>query len=277
MISLADVTRSSTSSAELLQVLSTYGVVRLTEYLPSDLTAAILDEARIATESMANYRNPYGPCARFSLDTLPPHLSHSRDLVAGDHVEPLPRSLRHAREVMSANIFQELVGRYLGSGAGFMEVIAFTRDHVPDAKAVYGKLHFDRRHQLKVIVYLNDVDDVNGAFGCIPGSHRLGRDRFVAAWRRVLGMVDGDEQMVEKAAAAVPEDHPNYHRVPCILRSDVPVGDFLPQRDRLTVGGPAGTIVIFDSHVLHYGGFVSPGTERWTLKGHTFAIAGNAG
>jgi hypothetical protein len=154
-----------------------------------------------------------------------------------------------------------------------MEVVAFTRDCNPDPRAVYGKLHYDRRHQLKFIVYLNDVDETNGAFGCIPASHGLGRTLFHKGWRQVLNLKTDDPAEIEEAAAEVPEDRPEYRLVPCVLENMSTIGDFIPQRDRLSIDGPAGTLVAFDTHLLHYGGMVATSKERWTLKGHTFAIA----
>jgi hypothetical protein len=211
------------------------------------------------------------------LEQLPPHLSRSRDKIEGSNLEALPLQFTHTRNVIAGEIFRDTTKSYLGPDCGFMEVVAFTRDCIPDPTAVYGKLHYDRRHQLKFIVYLNDVEESNGAFGCIPGSHKIGRKLFQDGWSKVLGLRTGDASVIEQAAAAVPEDKPEYRLLPCIFENLESIGERLPQRDRLAIGGPAGTLVAFDTHLLHYGGFVTaPNKERWTLKGHTFAYRNGA-
>jgi ectoine hydroxylase-related dioxygenase (phytanoyl-CoA dioxygenase family) len=154
-----------------------------------------------------------------------------------------------------------------------MEVVAFTKDWNPDPKAVYGKVHYDRRHQLKFILYLNDVNGSNGAFTCIPGSHKVGRQLFHQGWRKVLNLQTEDAREIEEAAAAIPEDKQEYLRVPCIVSNLESLKERVPQTGKLVIDGAAGTLVAFDSHLLHSGGMVTASHERWTLKGHTFAIA----
>lgn len=272
MITLEDMTCSSPTVNQFCEKLTAFGAVRVPGFLTGEETELALEEARLATSSLANYRNPYGPCCRFSLEQLPPHLSRSRDLVEGSNLAPLPPQFTQSREIIGSEIFRGTTQAYLGPDCGFMEVVAFTRDCVPDPRAVYGKIHYDRRHQLKFIIYLNDVEESNGAFGCIPGSHEAGRKLFQDGWSKILGLQTGDAAVIEQAAAAVPEDAPEYRLLPCIFENLESVAEQLPQTDRLAIGGPAGTLVAFDTHLLHYGGFVTaPNKERWTLKGHTFA------
>jgi hypothetical protein len=273
MITLEDVTCSSATSYELCQKLRAFGVARVPNFLTPVETRLVFEEAKVATSTLANYLNPYGPCSRFTLQQLPPHLARSRDLIEGNTLQQLPSQFRYSRQVIESDVFRQTTVSYLGPGSGFMEVVAFTRDCTPDLTAVYGKLHFDRRHQLKFILYLNDVDQSNGAFGCIPGSHKRGQRLFRSRWRQVLGLRTNSDSEVEEAAAATPEDQPEYHLVPCVMERMNSTGHVVPKKkSRLNVDGSAGTLVAFDSHLLHYGGFVTrPHKERWTLKGHTFA------
>lgn len=273
MITLTDVTCAAPTADQLCEKLRAYGVARVPGFLSPEETGLVLEETRLATSTLANYRNPYGDCCRFSLEQLPPHLSRSRDLIGGHSLQRLPPQFTHSRDVIGCDILRKTTQTYIGPGSGFMEVVVFTRDCTPDPRAVYGKLHYDRRHQLKFLVYLNDVDESNGAFGCIPGSHDAGRTLFHKGWRRVLGLKTENAREIEEAAAAIPEDSPEYLRVPCIVANLNSIRESIPQEDRLTVEGPAGTLVAFDSHLLHCGGLVAASKERWTLKGHTFAIA----
>jgi len=270
MIALDDVTCLSATPEELCRTLRIFGVARIPNFLTSLEIREILDEAKLATAKFANYRNPYGPCSRFSLRQLPTKLARSRDLVLGDSLSPLPAEFPRSRQVTGSEFFQVTTRSYLGRGCGFMEVVSFTKDCTPDESAMYGKLHFDRRHQLKFILYLNDVDQSNGAFGCIPSSHRAGRRLFHSRWRESLGLREADDAEVEAAAAGVAEDDAEYSSVRCVIESRT-AGSATARR-RLSVDGKAGTLVAFDTHLLHYGGFVTrPNDARWTLKGHTFA------
>jgi len=273
-ISVTDI-RQLTCPASLDAVqsaLSRFGVARIPGFLDALETEIVLKEAQTATSSMANYRNPFGISTRFSLRDLPPHLSISRELTTGTHLTSLPQTFTTSRDILERPFFQTLTREYLGPKAGFMEVVAFARDHIPDPRAVYGQLHFDRRRQLKFIFYLNDVDASNGAFGCIPGSHRLGRALYLKGWRETLELATEHDHEIEQAADDTPEDQPEYRLVPCIIRDDADIGEFSPSKDRVAITGAAGTLVIFDTNLLHYGGFVrAPGKQRWTFKGHTFA------
>src|ERR1700755_28567 len=236
MITLEDVTCSSPTSDELCQKLMSFGVARVPSFLTAAETRLVFEEAKIATSTLANYRNPYGPCSRSTLHKLPPHLARSRDLIEGDTLPQLPSQFRHSRQVIGSELFRRTTASYLGPGCGFMEVVAFTRDYIPDPTAVYGKLHYDRRHQLKFILYLNDVDQSNGAFGCIPGSHNSGRKLFLSRWRQVLRLRTNSDSEIEEAAAATPEDQPEYHLVPCIVERMSSMGDVVPKKNKLNVG-----------------------------------------
>lgn len=270
-------TCSSRSPEEACDNLRAHGVARIPGFCSGDDLERLMSEAHLATSARANYKNPYGPCARFTLDRAPPELARSRDLFDGEFLPVLPDVFQDTRRFFEGDFFRETVDGFFRGSSGFMEVVVFTRDHIPDRRAVYGHLHFDRRHQLKFILYLNDVDESNGAFGCIPDSHTLGRELFLAGWRKALELPDASRHAVTLAAEATPEDAPQYHRVPCMQVGRRSIGSFDIARDSLIVAGAAGTLVVFDSHLLHFGGFVShPDRDRWTLKGHTFAIEGIA-
>lgn len=272
MPDLNDITCVVQSVEEVCTKLTAFGVVRLPSFLSLQETGRIHQEAELATSATANYRNPYGPCSRFSLEELPAHLSRSRDLTNGAHLRRLPACFQLTRKVIGSQLFRKITQSYFGPHSGFMEVIAFTKDCYPDSDAVYGHMHFDRRHQLKFILYLNDVDESNGPFGCIPGSHQLGQTMFRDAWRKVLGLTGMDDIEVDRIAATVPEDQAEYLTLPCVSNHSGTLESPTMGRENLLVVGNAGTLVVFDSHIFHHGGLVKPPSERWTLKGHTFAI-----
>src|SRR5438309_1373629 len=100
MITLNDITCTSPTADQICEKLKSYGVVRVSEFLASNETKLALEEARLATSTRANYWNPFGPCCRFSLEQLPPHLSRSRDMIGGTHLERLPAEFSHSRNVI---------------------------------------------------------------------------------------------------------------------------------------------------------------------------------
>jgi hypothetical protein len=57
-----------------------------------------------------------------------------------------------------------------------------------------------------------------------------------------------------------------------VVENQHAISELVAHEDKLTVAGRAGALVAFDTHLLHYGGFVRASKkERWTLKGHTLA------
>jgi hypothetical protein len=256
----------------LSNLLKEYGVVKVESYLTKREIKKLLKETQTAISNFKNYKNPYGNCARFSLEKIASELSISRDLFEGEHLDILPNEFVLTRQLLERKFFAELIGEYIGVNAGFMEVIVFTQDCISDVNAVYGLLHFDRRHQLKFIFYLNDVDGENGAFGCIPGSHKYGEYLYYKAWAKILNLEPSQKSEIDKRALNVAEDEPLYKKIPCILEHVDLKGEGQPNFEKIFVEGVAGSLVIFDTHLLHFGGKVFQGKERWTIKGHTFAF-----
>jgi ectoine hydroxylase-related dioxygenase (phytanoyl-CoA dioxygenase family) len=109
-----------------------------------------------------------------------------------------------------------------------------------------GYLHVDHRHCLTALLYLSDADASSGAFSCVPGSHPLGH-----SWRlenetlnRVARVPDG----VSPAAYA--------------SRYQVRVGWEHLLDQVVPVEASAGTLILFNNAMLHFGGRVEPGRER---------------
>ncbi|MCK6640145.1 MAG: phytanoyl-CoA dioxygenase family protein [Bacteroidia bacterium] len=100
-------------------------------------------------------------------------------------------------------------------------------------------LHFDVQRTLKFFVYLNDCSAVNGAFACVPGSQN-----FTAKVRLEKG------------------DQVNYENR--MMSRDLPA----EESDVVSVEGPAGTLIIFDTDVFHRTGIVSEG-ERRVMRGQS--------
>jgi hypothetical protein len=271
MISIEEFTTKSVKVETVDQILKKWGVVKIESFLTKKEIDGLLSETSLAVTNYKNYKNPYGKCARFSLQDISDDLSISRDLSEGDNLKVLPKEFKLTGEMFQRNFFKQIVEKYIGYNAGYMEVIVFTQDCIPDAKAVYGLLHFDRRHQLKFIFYLNDVNGDNGAFGCIPASHKYGEDLYYKAWGKLLNLESSMKHRIDKMALSVSEKEARYKKIPCVLEHVDFRKEEMSHFEGVFVTGAAGSLIIFDTHLLHFGGKVKDGKERWTLKGHTFA------
>lgn len=99
-------------------------------------------------------------------------------------------------------------------------------------------LHFDKRQVLKFYFYLTDSDEANGAMRASPGSNKAIRDVRLAASEK------GDLNNIDNV---LPDEE-----VPSI-----------------SITGPAGTMLVFDTDMAHGASRVSPGRTRRTIRGHT--------
>lgn len=143
--------------------------------------------------------------------------------------------------IFGADFMHAICDSYLGKPNQFNNALYLTHD-LPNEKAVT-VLHFDRIFALKFYLYLLDTSCENGAFEISPGSHHQGRAtrcRYLEARYKVE-----DIPITE-----IPEDIPQ----------PVPIES------------PAGTLIIFDTDIIHRGGVVSPGTERLIMRGHSHSI-----
>ena len=255
----------------VVSILGEFGVALIKNFIPKKKVIELLEESSNATSNYRNYKNPFGDCARFSLNPISENLSISRDLEKGKNLKVLPEEFHGTRSLFNLPFFKEIILSYLGNNAGFMEVVVFTKDHIPDKNTVYGLLHFDRRHQLKFMIYLNDVSKENGAFCCIPKSHIVGKELYYKGWAKTLKVESNNESSIDSLAINTSEDSPTYKLIPCVYEGQTKLKHIDLINDRKYIEGKAGDLVIFDTHLLHLGGFVANGKERLTLKGHTFA------
>jgi Phytanoyl-CoA dioxygenase (PhyH) len=129
--------------------------------------------------------------------------------------------------------------KVLGTKSVFnSEVFCCLDQHIDKPRAV-NILHFDKLRALKFFLYLTDTTADNGAFGCIPKSHLAAQERV----RRHLEQGRALKDLKNR-------DLPNFSG------KDVPVE------------GKAGSLIVFDSDVLHRAGDVKPGLIRRVIRTH---------
>ena len=110
---------------------------------------------------------------------------------------------------------------------------------LPGTQHLAQDLHFDVKKTLKFFLYLNDVNVVNGAFSCVPGSHKK--------TEKIRGIY-GNEISYENRHLTRQLDYKDDHIIP--------------------IEGEAGDLIIFDTDVWHRAGIVREG-ERRVMRGHT--------
>ncbi len=152
----------------------------------------------------------------------------------------LPETFRQ----FSNPVFENVARNYVGGRFSFNDDI-FVSDHTEDRREIL-PLHYDRLWCLKFYFYLKDTTRNDGAFEAIPGSHHAGHRRRTYLLSRGMRA----------------EDLPN--------RTD-PLGfdGVLP------LEGGGGTLIVFDSDVLHKGGVVGEGGRRLVMRGHTHRVPKN--
>ena len=130
----------------------------------------------------------------------------------------------------------------------YFNTLYVTHDYRTDrGPARNGFLHFDRNWAFKCMLYLNDVGQHCGSFSIVPGSMQLGRSLRKKAWQQ--------ESQYADVKNRIEIDYPELE---------------LNRNDGRPIYGKAGTLIIFDSDILHFGGFTEPNYERWLVRSHSY-------
>lgn len=135
--------------------------------------------------------------------------------------------------------FKELAENYLGEEVDLNTEIFVVKD-VVGSKHIANDLHYDVIKTFKFFLYLTDTTKENGAFTCVPSSHKR-----TSEYRKEKGKeISFDNRYLSR---------------------ELDVQDFAPE---IPIEGKAGTLIIFDTDTWHRGGIVSSG-ERRVMRGHT--------
>jgi hypothetical protein len=148
----------------------------------------------------------------------------------------------------------------LYGGASDDDIIVWSHEFTPDPEAIYGRPHFDRRHQLKIFLYLDDVLERNGPTHVATETPEHFHERWVASWRTALGMFGASNDDVVRSARQMPDGCEVYRSVNCEV--DIDRSAFRP------LVGTAGTVVFFDTSIAHFGGLVTRRSSRRTVRRH---------
>jgi|TARA_R110000824_G_scaffold49483_8_gene138781 ectoine hydroxylase-related dioxygenase (phytanoyl-CoA dioxygenase family) len=152
----------------------------------------------------------------------------------------------NVHEVFSQEWMHELAKKYLNNQDLYSEIFVSNEYRNNQGLEANGYLHFDKFHTFKYMLYLTDSDQSSGAFSCIPDTHIDGKFLRQSAWK---------ETNVHRDI----KNKPLY---------DYRDGCGYTEKDIISVAGKAGTLIVFDTDLFHFGGRVEDNKERLMIRLH---------
>jgi len=237
---LYDFDLEPTASVELVvSKIKKHGVVRIIGYI-EDVSKMKKELLSVYAKTKENY--PYGKAIR-------------SDNPASWDLAETPAVCSFFR---NSQWMYDITTKYQNLNVGFQKDIFSTYDYISNqGVGPQGWAHFDKLQRFKFFLNITDADEKSGPLTLSPGSHsktkqlRIDEPNIggVSKWR--FGRFCGDPGLCKHWDT--PQNHyPNI------------------KYDLVPMTGPAGTLIIFDSDVIHKGGHVAPGKERIVVRGHSW-------
>lgn len=158
-------------------------------------------------------------------------------------------------EVFSTALFADIARAFLGSPSTINRHVILTDDDTP-SEQVLG-FHFDELNALKCYVYLDDIDEHNAPFQVIPGTQAQARMIRQAEWIRA-----DDFRSIRTLIFDEFSDE-FFYSIFGMFK-----GLLLSRRRVCTA--PAGTVLIFDTDMLHSAGPLGQGRRRRVIRGTSY-------
>ena len=218
-------TLNTTSVDQIVDKLDEFGLVVLPHYLGQNDVEKLFEEFRDFAETEDT---PYKKNTPYSEGTA----------TRVKRLEMDTDRFKKTNEVFGSAFMREVTDRYWSKDAYLNHEIFVVKD-VVGSQHVANDLHFDVKPTLKYFIYLNDTTKENGAFSCVPGSHKV-THKLRAKHRDKLSY--GNRSLTRQ----------------------LPV----KEEEVIPIEGKAGTLIIFSTEVFHKAGHVSKG-ERYVMRGHS--------
>lgn len=127
-----------------------------------------------------------------------------------------------------------------------------------------GWSHFDKIQRLKFFLYVTDVDETCGPLRCAPGSQKVVRElrakeidpEKITRWR--FGRFYNDPGFLKEGDWSEGAINGSQNHYPTV------------EYEMKDVVGKAGTLIVFDSNVIHSGGQVKEGGKRIVARSHSW-------
>ena len=214
-----------TSLSTILNKLSGDGYAVLNNYISCvHLDNLIEDFWRII-------RSPFPECCR----SLELDIGTGISVIFGDNKHDL---LSNTQKFFQQDWMQDVSNAFWGKEIKINQDI-FVMHELPGTVHVAQDLHFDVLKTLKFFLYLNEVSETNGAFSCVPGSHKKSE---------VIRFEHGSKISYENRHLTRQLDYKKDQVIP--------------------IEGKAGDLIIFNTDVWHRAGIVKAG-ERKVMRAHT--------
>jgi len=211
---------------EILNILKEDGVLAIEDFLDSE----VLNNLNLEFDWILNNS---GSCGIHHLE-----YSQGKGAIIKKDSNYDSSNFSNTEKVFNRIDFRKLAESYLKNEVNLNNEIYVVKDIV-GSRHHANDLHFDVTPTFKFFIYLTDTTKDNGAFSCVPGSHK--KSELI---RKELG------------------DKISYENRE--LSRQLPV----TENEVISVEGKAGTLIIFDTDVFHKAGTVHSG-ERKVMRGHT--------
>lgn len=232
---------------------------------PDDVVQVVRD---FGIARIPNYLNDVGPIKEEVLEMFEGISSNYENgkAIRSDQNWDLSRSPKTSSFFKDSKWMLEITRKYQDVFLGFFQGAIFaTHDYIADQGiGPQSWAHFDRLQRFKFFLYLTDVEEDCGAFHADPGSHKITKELRKAdpnpgrvdRWR--FGRHFGDKGICGEKDHQDGAINGSQNHYPDIEYNLTPIT------------GPAGTLIVFDSDVIHKGGAVSPGRSRLVVRGHSW-------
>ncbi len=213
--------------------------------LRAEFEAAFDAEAQAPVELTANGKNL---SRRLGLTETGRHLKLDRDA-------EMAAALPVAHVLFSAERIGAITRGYFGSPATSARHVILTDDYEPREQILAE--HFDELNSLKFYVYLDEIDEDNAPFQAIPGTHVQGKQIRQAEWLRI----DDYESIKSRVFEQYSQEF--FYSIFGMFKELL-----LTRRVRFT--GPAGTLLVFDTDLLHSAGKLGEGRRRRVMRASSY-------
>lgn len=225
---------SETSTDEMIHHLNSDGIVFLTDFLSEEQLVQLNSEHEQILCSKGSEGKENGGKGT-GIDIVEMEVGRAAILhrLQNNHFSETDR-------VFGSDLMDEVSSRFFDSNFELNTDVYVLHEEI-GTKHIAQDLHFDVIPTLKFFIYLNDVSRSNGAFSCVPGSHKL------------------TQEIRASQAAQITFENREITRTHSFAEEQI-----------VPVEGPAGGLIIFTTEVWHRAGKITEG-ERKLMRGHTRA------
>lgn len=186
---------------------------------------------------------------RLGLTETGRHLKLDRDAT-------MAADLPTAYGIFSSDRIGAITRGYLGNPATPARHVILTDDYQSREQILAE--HFDELNSLKFYIYLDEIDEDNAPFQAIPGTHLQGKQIRQAEWLRI----DDYESIKSRVFEQYSQEF--FYSIFGMFKELL-----LTRRVRFTA--PAGTLLVFDTDLLHSAGKLGEGRRRRVMRASSYS------